>query len=171
MIYYFQFDDIIAMAAFRLSIQIIISLCVSNYSLYPSCVFFQKICWSIVYIFFLSDSQIIENVHSILATAASKLNLELYEHLTTLIKKKWEISEGRVREKLLRLIGLIGREAKSSKSIEATLAVLWEVVSQLCFNFWNYPSLFLYVWISETIFVYSRIKKKIYKNLNRVILD
>jgi hypothetical protein len=85
--------------------------------------------------FFLSDSQIIENVHSILATAASKLNLELYEHLTTLIKKKWEISEGRVREKLLRLIGLIGREAKSSKSIEATLAVLWEVVSRLCFNF------------------------------------
>jgi hypothetical protein len=72
-----------------------------------------------------------------LATAASKLNLELYEHLTTLIKKKWEISEGRVREKLLRLIGLIGREAKSSKSIEATLAVLWEVVSQSCFTFEN----------------------------------
>ena len=89
-----------------------------------------------MYIFsFFSDSQIIENVHSILATAASKLNLELYEHLTTLIKKKWEISEGRVREKLLRLIGLIGREAKSSKSIEATLAVLWEVVSRLCFSF------------------------------------
>ena len=84
---------------------------------------------------FFSDSQIIENVHSILATAASKLNLELYEHLTTLIKKKWEISEGRVREKLLRLIGLIGREAKSSKSIEATLAVLWEVVSRSFFNF------------------------------------
>lgn len=72
-----------------------------------------------------------------MATAASKLNLELYEHLTTLIKKKWEISEGRVREKLLRLIGLIGREAKSSKSIEATLAVLWEVVSQSCFTFEN----------------------------------
>ena len=70
-----------------------------------------------------------------MATAASKLNLELYEHLTTLIKKKWEISEGRVREKLLRLIGLIGREAKSSKSIEATLAVLWEVVSRSCVNF------------------------------------
>jgi ubiquitin carboxyl-terminal hydrolase 9/24 len=100
-------------------------------SLYPSCVFVEQEFTS----FFLSDSQIIENVHSILATAASKLNLELYEHLTTLIKKKWEISEGRVREKLLRLIGLIGREAKSSKSIEATLAVLWEVVSRLCFNF------------------------------------
>ena len=108
---------------------------------------------------FFSDSQIIENVHSILATAASKLNLELYEHLTTLIKKKWEISEGRVREKLLRLIGLIGREAKSSKSIEATLAVLWEVVSRLCFNFWNYPSLYL----KERIFVYLRIKKNLQK--------
>jgi hypothetical protein len=47
---------------------------------------------------------------------------------------------------------------------------LWEVVSRLCFNFWNYPSLFLYVWISERIFVYSRIKK-IYKNLDRLILD
>ena len=64
-----------------------------------------------------------------MATAASKLNLELYEHLTSLIKKKWEISEGRVREKLLRLIGQIGREAKQAKSIEATLQVLWEVVS------------------------------------------
>ena len=76
-----------------------------------------------------TNSQIIENVHSILATAASKLNLELYEHLTSLIKKKWEVSEGRVREKLLRLIGQIGREAKQAKSIEATLQVLWEVVS------------------------------------------
>ena len=57
------------------------------------------------------------------------MNLELYEHLTSLIKKKWEVSEGRVREKLLRLIGQIGREAKQAKSIEATLQVLWEVVS------------------------------------------
>ena len=49
--------------------------------------------------------------------------------MTSLIKKKWEVSEGRVREKLLRLIGQIGREAKQAKSIEATLQVLWEVVS------------------------------------------
>ena len=74
-----------------------------------------------------TNSQIIENVHGILATAASKLNLELYEHLTSLIKKKWETSDSRVREKLLRLIGQIGRETKQSKSIEATLQVLWEV--------------------------------------------
>ena len=51
------------------------------------------------------------------------MNLELYEHLTSLIKKKWEVSEGRVREKLLRLIGQIGREAKQAKSIEERLQV------------------------------------------------
>ncbi len=74
-----------------------------------------------------TNSQIIDNVHKILASAAAKLNLELYEHLTALIKKKWENSDGRVREKLLSLIGQIGREAKQAKSIEATLQVLWEV--------------------------------------------
>lgn len=124
------------MAAFRLSILVTKSFSTYQIVVYILPVYFckrfvEQECTSS----FFSDSQIIENVHSILATAASKLNLELYEHLTTLIKKKWEISEGRVREKLLRLIGLIGREAKSSKSIEATLAVLWEVVSRSFFNF------------------------------------
>lgn len=74
-----------------------------------------------------SNSQIMENVHTIMASAASKFNLEQYEYLTSLIKTKWEASNDRVREKLLVLIGQIGREAKQTKSVQATLHLLWEV--------------------------------------------
>jgi ubiquitin carboxyl-terminal hydrolase 9/24 len=73
------------------------------------------------------NSQIMENVYAIMASAASKFNLNQFEHLTTLIKKKWEASNDRVREKLLVLIGQIGREAKQTESIQATLQLLWEV--------------------------------------------
>ena len=69
-----------------------------------------------------------ENIHAIISSASSKISWELYLHLTNQIKAKWESSSNeRTREKLLCLIGQIGREAKQGKSIEATLQVLWEV--------------------------------------------
>ena len=68
-----------------------------------------------------------ENIHTILASTASRFSLEQYEHLSTLIKQKWETANDRVREKLLHLIGQIGREARQTKSIQATLQLLWEV--------------------------------------------
>ena len=72
-------------------------------------------------------SEIMENIHTILASTASRFSLEQYEHLSTLIKQKWETANDRVREKLLHLIGQIGREARQTKSIQATLQLLWEV--------------------------------------------
>ena len=73
-------------------------------------------------------SSSMENIHAIISSASSKISWELYLHLTSIIKQKWENSTNdRTREKLLCLIGQIGREAKQGKSIEATLQVLWEV--------------------------------------------
>ena len=74
-----------------------------------------------------SNSQIMENVYAIVASASSKLSLAQFEHLTSLIKSKWETSNDRVREKILVLIGQMGREAKPLKSIQAILLLLWEV--------------------------------------------
>ena len=73
------------------------------------------------------NTQIMENVHTIMASAASRFSYEQYEHLAEMIKQKWETSNDRVREKLLHLIGQIGREARQPKSIQATLHLLWEV--------------------------------------------
>ena len=59
-----------------------------------------------------------DNVYTIMAGAAAKFSLAQFEHLTGLIKEKWNTSNDRVREKLLALIGQIGREAKQIKSTQ-----------------------------------------------------
>ena len=64
------------------------------------------------------NSHVMDNVYSIMAGAAAKFSLLQFEHLTTLIKEKWSTSNDRVREKLLALIGQIGREAKQIKSTQ-----------------------------------------------------
>ena len=66
------------------------------------------------------NSHVMENVYSIMAGAAAKFSLLQFEHLTGLIKEKWSTSNDRVREKLLALIGQIGREAKQIKSTQVS---------------------------------------------------
>ena len=59
-----------------------------------------------------------ENIHTNLAIAASRFSHKQYEDLSTLIKQKWTTVNDRVHEKLLHLIGKIGREARHTKSIQ-----------------------------------------------------
>ena len=54
-----------------------------------------------------------DNVYGIIAAAASKFSLAQFELLNKLIKVKWQESNDRIREKLLQLIGQIGKEAVS----------------------------------------------------------
>ncbi|KTF88779.1 hypothetical protein cypCar_00041269, partial [Cyprinus carpio] len=59
------------------------------------------------------SSTVIENIHTIIAAAAVKFSFDQLSHLFVLIQKSWEVESDRVRQKLLSLIGRIGREARS----------------------------------------------------------
>ncbi|KTG34977.1 hypothetical protein cypCar_00025899, partial [Cyprinus carpio] len=79
------------------------------------------------------SSTVIENIHTIIAAAAVKFNFDQLSHLFVLIQKSWEVESDRVRQKLLSLIGRIGREARSEATtgkafnIRTVLEVLWEL--------------------------------------------
>ena len=75
------------------------------------------------------NAHVTDNVYGIMAGAAAKFNAEQFDHLPTLIRRAWERSNDRVREKLPALIGRIGKEANtgSPKSTQAILALLWEM--------------------------------------------
>ncbi|XP_036376811.1 ubiquitin carboxyl-terminal hydrolase 24 isoform X3 [Megalops cyprinoides] len=73
------------------------------------------------------SSTVIENIHTIIAAAAAKFNFDQLSHLFVLIQKSWEVESDRVRQKLLSLIGRIGREARSEATTGKVLEVLWEL--------------------------------------------
>ncbi|XP_037554150.1 ubiquitin carboxyl-terminal hydrolase 24 [Nematolebias whitei] len=73
------------------------------------------------------SSTVIENIHTIIAAAAVKFNFDQLTHLFVLIQKSWEVESDRVRQKLLSLIGRIGREARSETTTGKVLEVLWEL--------------------------------------------
>ncbi|KAK7150579.1 hypothetical protein R3I93_011730 [Phoxinus phoxinus] len=73
------------------------------------------------------SSTVIENIHTIIAAAAVKFNFDQLSHLFVLIQKSWEVENDRVRQKLLSLIGRIGREARSEATTGKVLEVLWEL--------------------------------------------
>ncbi|KAG7514087.1 ubiquitin carboxyl-terminal hydrolase 24 isoform X3 [Solea senegalensis] len=73
------------------------------------------------------SSTVIENIHTIIAAAAVKFSFDQLTHLFVLIQKSWEIESDRVRQKLLSLIGRIGREARSEATTGKVLEVLWEL--------------------------------------------
>uniref|UniRef100_A0A2K6LYN3 Ubiquitin carboxyl-terminal hydrolase 24 n=1 Tax=Rhinopithecus bieti TaxID=61621 RepID=A0A2K6LYN3_RHIBE len=79
------------------------------------------------------SSTVIENIHTIIAAAAVKFNSDQLNHLFVLIQKSWETESDRVRQKLLSLIGRIGREARFETTsgklqmLKAAIYVLWEL--------------------------------------------
>ena len=60
-------------------------------------------------------NMVIDNIHSIIAAAGVKFNTQQLEHLVILIQQSWRVENNKMREKLLKLIGKIGREAKIDK--------------------------------------------------------
>uniref|UniRef100_A0A8U8BN81 Ubiquitin carboxyl-terminal hydrolase 24 n=1 Tax=Geospiza parvula TaxID=87175 RepID=A0A8U8BN81_GEOPR len=73
------------------------------------------------------SSTVIENIHTIIAAAAVKFSSDQLNHLFVLIQKSWETESDRVRQKLLSLIGRIGREARVETTTGKVLEVLWEL--------------------------------------------
>ncbi|XP_071988631.1 ubiquitin carboxyl-terminal hydrolase 24-like, partial [Engystomops pustulosus] len=73
------------------------------------------------------SSTVIENIHTIIAAAAAKFSSEQLNHLFQLIQKSWETEADRVRQKLLSLIGRIGREARNETTTGKVLEVLWDL--------------------------------------------
>ena len=63
------------------------------------------------------NSHVMENVYGIMAAAAGKFSLTQFELLNKLIKEKWSQANDSIREKLLQLIGQIGKEAISAKQV------------------------------------------------------
>ena len=84
--------------------------------------------------FLLQGENVQDNVHSIIAAAASKFSHTQFELLNKLIKDKWLESNDRIREKLLLLIGQIGKEAVNSKQV--ILASHWSIISILA-SYWS----------------------------------
>ncbi|XP_040216793.1 ubiquitin carboxyl-terminal hydrolase 24 isoform X1 [Rana temporaria] len=73
------------------------------------------------------SSTVIENIHTIIAAAAVKFNPDQLNHLFVLIQKSWETESDRVRQKLLSLIGRIGRESRNEATTGKVLEVLWDL--------------------------------------------
>ncbi|KAM8930374.1 ubiquitin carboxyl-terminal hydrolase 24 isoform 2-T2 [Pelodytes ibericus] len=73
------------------------------------------------------SSTVIENIQTIIAAAAAKFSSEQLSHLFVLIQKSWEIETDRIRQKLLSLIGQIGREARNETTTGKVLEVLWDL--------------------------------------------
>jgi len=76
------------------------------------------------------SSHVMDNVHSILASASSRFNLTQLELINKLVKEKWAKSSTRIKEKLIALVGQIGKEtvqAKHLKAVNSVLSLLWEV--------------------------------------------
>uniref|UniRef100_A0A8C5WGL6 Ubiquitin carboxyl-terminal hydrolase 24 n=1 Tax=Leptobrachium leishanense TaxID=445787 RepID=A0A8C5WGL6_9ANUR len=73
------------------------------------------------------SSTVIENIHTIIAAAAAKFSSDQLNHLFVLIQKSWEVETDRIRQKLLSLIGRIGREARNETTTGKVLEVLWEL--------------------------------------------
>ncbi|CAL1529935.1 unnamed protein product [Lymnaea stagnalis] len=72
-------------------------------------------------------NNVIDNIHSIIAAAAVKFESNQLEHLFLLIQKKWQDDSDKTREKLLSLIGKIGKDAKVAKTTTRVLELLWDL--------------------------------------------
>lgn len=72
-------------------------------------------------------NNVIDNIHSIVAAAAVKFEPQQLENLFLLIQKKWQDDNDRMREKLLSLIGKIGKDARVAKTTTRVLELLWDL--------------------------------------------
>ncbi|EDO44319.1 predicted protein, partial [Nematostella vectensis] len=69
----------------------------------------------------------VDNIHNILATAAVRFNTNQLDHLFTLIQQSWGTENDRMKDKLLVLIGRIGKEARVAKITTKVLDLLWSL--------------------------------------------
>jgi ubiquitin carboxyl-terminal hydrolase 9/24 len=81
----------------------------------------------------LQDSanlHVVDNVYGILAGAVAKFSLAQIEHLTQLTDQTWQKVNDSTKDKLLNMIGRVGREATQFKASQAVLQLLWKLAHQ-----------------------------------------
>eukprot|EP00795_Rhopilema_esculentum_P004483 gene4483-20726_t len=68
---------------------------------------------------------VVDNIHTIIASAAQSFTSDQLEHLISLLQQSWNSEDEKAREKLLMLIGRIGREVNDSRAVAKLLEVVW----------------------------------------------
>ncbi|KAG1652915.1 Ubiquitin carboxyl-terminal hydrolase 24 [Nymphon striatum] len=68
--------------------------------------------------------QVMDNLSTILTAASTKFNTVQFDHLFSLIQETWKEEDHRIREKLLTLIGKIGKESHEKTKV---LDLLWNL--------------------------------------------
>ncbi|XP_022244007.1 ubiquitin carboxyl-terminal hydrolase 24-like [Limulus polyphemus] len=75
------------------------------------------------------NMHIVDNIHTIMAAASAKFNVQQFDHLLSLVQKGWHGGSDQMRKRLISFIGKIGKETsqgKTSTKIQV-LDVLWEL--------------------------------------------
>jgi len=58
---------------------------------------------------------VIDNIHGIFAAAASQFSIDQFSNFSLLITDNWLIETGDMKQKLISLLGVIGKDTKSSE--------------------------------------------------------
>lgn len=74
-----------------------------------------------------ASAHVVDNIHRIMAAAASRFNPHQFQHLLTLVRKSWDNGNDRLREKLLTFIGKIGQDSRLGRTTDKMLDSLWEL--------------------------------------------
>eukprot|EP00794_Sanderia_malayensis_P007934 gene7934-8789_t len=70
---------------------------------------------------------VVDNIHTIISTAAQSFTSDQLDHLIILLEKSWSSEDEKAREKLLLLIGRIGREITNAERVAQLLGVVWSL--------------------------------------------
>ncbi|KAG7165384.1 Ubiquitin carboxyl-terminal hydrolase 24-like 1 [Homarus americanus] len=72
-----------------------------------------------------ASPHVVDNIHRIMAAAATRFSPHQFDHLLSLIRKSWDDGNDRLREKLLSFIGKIGQDSRLGRTAEKMLDALW----------------------------------------------
>ena len=70
---------------------------------------------------------VVDNIHTIIASAAPKFSTNQMEHLIFLLEASWKEEDQKAKERLLLLIGKTGQEIKDGEIVMKLLNLLWDV--------------------------------------------
>ncbi|KAF8763443.1 Ubiquitin carboxyl-terminal hydrolase 24 like protein [Argiope bruennichi] len=73
------------------------------------------------------NTQIVDNIHSIMSAASSKFNVEQFDHLLLLVQDSWENSTDQMKKRLLYFIGRIGKETNQGRASTKVVELLWDL--------------------------------------------
>uniref|UniRef100_A0A7M5XH66 ubiquitinyl hydrolase 1 n=1 Tax=Clytia hemisphaerica TaxID=252671 RepID=A0A7M5XH66_9CNID len=68
---------------------------------------------------------VVDNIHSIISSAIQNFSVEQMEHFLKLLEKSWDEEDDKSKERLLLLLGKVGREIKDNQIVTQILDLLW----------------------------------------------